>query len=160
MAAPRPPADAVVALRGLTRRFRGLFAGLEDDERPEDVALRPGADGRSALDHVVGATHVLASLGRGVQRALVEDGPLVEPAPPVAAGATGPVEARLAELDDTAQALAARIEHVPAADWARTVRVSDREGSTTALDLLWEAVDGAVAQLRATERVLAEVRQR
>src|ERR671922_204468 len=46
------PADAAIALRGFERRYRGLFAGLGDDESPDDVSHRQ-VSGWSAIDHVV-----------------------------------------------------------------------------------------------------------
>ena len=137
---PRPPADAVVALRGLERRYRGLFAGLEDDESPEDLAHRNGADGRSALDHVAAASRTLSFLGRGVEQALVEDA--------------------LAELGRAAGALADRVGHVSAADWDRHVRVAGRDATTTPLAVLWDAVDSAITHLKQAQQTLAQVRGR
>ena len=72
--AVRPPADAVVALRSLERRWRGLFPGLSDDESPDALAHRPGADGRSALDLATHASRTLSLLGRALEQSLVEDG--------------------------------------------------------------------------------------
>ena len=160
--APRPPADAVVALRSLDRRFRGLFAGLREDERPDDVAHRAGSEGRSALDHVVAATQAVTGLGRDLERVLVEDEPEL-----AAVGAAvpnpvehgdGSVDQRLAELAAAAEALADRADRAPARDWARVGRSGD--GSTiAAAAILWAAVDGALTHLKAAERTLAEVRR-
>lgn len=132
---PRPPADAVVALRSLPRRFKAVFAGQEDDESPEDLANRPGSDGKSALDHVADATAVLGG-----------------------SPAAGGIEAGVGALSDAAEALADRSSHVNADDWAREVTV---DGQTmTALDELWHKVDAAIASLKAAERTIDEVRGR
>jgi len=149
----RPPADAVVALRSLGRRFRGLFAGLEDDESPDDLGHRPGADGRSAVDHVVAATGMITSRGRDLQDALAGRAPGGDRSAnvaPAGGDGSGTAEAVVAELAQAAGALADRLDHVSADDWGR-------EG---ALPTLWDAVDTAVAHLRDAERTLAEVRGR
>jgi hypothetical protein len=162
----RPPADAVVALRSLGRRFRGLFAGLGEDESPDDVAHRVGADGRAAVDHIVGATRTIVFLGRAVEQLLLEEDPVLHPAVADPAARTwegergGTVEDLLAELGWEADALADRVDHVPAADWGRAARVTGRDDTVTASAVLWDAVDSAVAELKAAERTLAEVRRR
>jgi hypothetical protein len=161
---PRPPADAVAALRGLERRYRGLFAGLEDDESPEDLAHRNGADGRSAIDHIVAASRTLTFLGRGIEQALVEDDPVLHPAvadpaerewPP----AEGTVEDALAELGRAATTLADRVAHVPASSWDRHVRVAGHDATTTPLTVLWDAVDSAVAHLKHADTSLEQARR-
>jgi len=162
----RPPSDAVAALRGLGRRYRALFAGLGEDERPDDVAHRPGPEGRSALDHLVAGTRDITALGRALQQVLLEQDPVLprdvgeadaerfEPDP------GGTLEERLAELGWEADELASRAASVAAADWSRTGRVAGSDASVGALDLLWRAVDGAVAHLRAAERTIDAVRGR
>jgi len=161
--APRPPADAVVALRSLSRRYRGLFAGLSEDESPDDLAHRIGAGGRSALDHVVAATRSITFLGRAVEQTLVEDDPVLHPAVLDAAerewpDATGTVEERVDELAWEADALADRVEHIGADQWSRAARVASHDQTTTALAILWDAVDTAVAHLRNAQATLDEVR--
>jgi hypothetical protein len=164
--AHRPPSDAVVALRSLGRRWRGLFAGLGDDETPDDLAHRPGAAGTSALDHAVHATRTLSLLGRAVEQALVEDDPVLHPAvgdPSQRAwdgqSPTG-VDDALAELSHEADRLADRVDRVTADEWAHRVRVAGQDADVTPLDVLWDAVDSAVADLRAAESTLREVRGR
>lgn len=162
---PRPPSDALVALRSLERRYRGLFAGLGEDESPDDLAHRNGSDGRSALDHVVAATRTITFLGRAVEQALVDDDPVLHPAvsDPTRRewpAATGTVDERISELAWEAHALADRIEHVAAADWFRTARVAGHDATTSAAAVLWDAVDSAVEHLKAAERTLREVRGR
>ena len=164
--APRPPRDAVVALRSLGRRWRGLFAGLGDDESPDDLAHRPGADGRSALDHAVHATRTLSLLGRAVEQAFVEDDPVLHPAvgdPSQRAWdgqSAASVDDALAELSHEADRLADRVERVTADEWVRRVRVAGQDADVAPLDVLWDAVDSAVADLRAAEATLREVRGR
>ena len=164
--ATRPPSDAVVALRSLGRRFRGLFAGHEHDESPDELAHRVGPDGHSALDHVVAATRTITFLGRALQQVLVEDDPVLHPgvvdpsARDFGDSPEGAVEDRLAELGWEADALADRIEHEPAESWTRQGRVAGADLAVGALSILWDAVDSAVHHLRAAEHTLDAVRRR
>ncbi len=163
--APRPPADAVVALRSRERRWRGRFAGLGEDESPDALAARPGADGRSALDHATHATRTLSLLGRAADQALVDDDAVLHPAVGDAEQRDWPstestVDDALAELSHEAERLAARIEHVAADEWARRSRVAGQDADMSPLDIVWDAVDAAVSDLRAAEATLHEVRGR
>lgn len=158
---PRPPADAVIALRSLPRRARGLFAGLDADESPDALARRAGADGRSAVDHLAAASRALTAAHRTLDRVLVSEDPqLAVPVDAVAergAGlpASGTLQEQLLDLQLASERLAARAEHVGASEWSRTARSPD--GTTvTAADLLWRAVDDAVATLKAAEQALHE----
>lgn len=160
------PSDAVVALRGLERRYRGLFAGLGEDESADDLAHRRAGEW-SAADHVVTATRFIAGAERALAKVLVADTPSVaavdvDPAAslrPIAEA--GPVDARLAELGSAANALADRIANVPSGDWLRPAVVDDGSGRTvTALDIARAAVDAGVTHLRDAENVLAAVRGR
>lgn len=157
---PRPPRDGVVALRSLPRRFRALFAGLDDDESPDALAVRPGADGTSALGHVAAATQAIQSGSRALGDLLAKDGAVAEP---VVAGAArtpgGSVEERLSELGWEADALADRAEHVGAEAWGRTGTVGGTGAGTSAADAFWSAVDLAVEHLKAAERALDEARR-
>jgi hypothetical protein len=162
---PRPPSDAVVALRSLGRRYRGLFAGLGDDDAPDDLAQRNGRDGHSALDHVVAATRTVTFLGRALEQVLVDDDPVLHPAvldPTERAwpDGSGSVEERVSELAWEADHLADRVGRVPAHDWARQGRVAGNDATVSASAILWDAVDSAVEHLRAAERTLDEVRGR
>ena len=144
--APRPTSDAVVALRSLRRRYRALFAGLGDDESPDDLARRKGPDGRSADDHVIAATDAIATTARTIGAAL---GAVVSlPHDAIGAGAT--VGDDIDELAAWAEALADGVEHVPAQRWA----------DTDAAASLWTAVDTAVDHLRHAEQTLSQVRGR
>jgi hypothetical protein len=160
------PSDAVVALHSLQRRYRGLFAGLSDDESPDDLAHRR-AGGWSAVDHAVAAARFIAGADRALARILTADSPTV-PATDVDPSASsspnappGPVDGFVAELGAEANGMADRIEHVPGGDWTRTAVVDDGSGRTvTALDVARAAVDAGVTHLREAEKVLAAVRGR
>ena len=164
--AARPPADAVVALRSMGRRWTGLFAGLGEDESPDDLAHRVGADGHAALDHALRATRTLSLLGRAVEQILVEDDAVLHPAVGDPAQRArdgqeaGSVDDAIAELVHEADRLADRAGRVGASEWSRRARVAGQDADVGALDLLWDAVDSAVAELRAAERTLREVRGR
>ena len=152
------PADAAVTLRGLERRYRALFAGLGDDESPDDVAHRR-VDGWSAIDHVVAAARAIAASDRALARVLTHDEPVldasdVEPqARPVAP--TGTVHERLSELGYEAVALAARIEKAGAREWVRRGSVAGTDRRFTALDVVRAAVDAGVTHLDDARTVLA-----
>ncbi|MGK2949123.1 MAG: hypothetical protein ACSLFP_11150 [Acidimicrobiales bacterium] len=161
---PRPPADAVVALRSLPRRFRALFAGLGDDESPDDLAHRVGGAGRSAADHIVAARSDLTFFGRAVEQVLTDDEPALHPALDDATqrdwpDAAGAIHERLDELSETAEALAQRLEHVGASQWARRGTVASGGLELSAADLVWRGVDSALEHRQAAEQVLGEVRR-
>jgi hypothetical protein len=158
---PRPPSDGVVALRSLPRRFRAAFAGLGEDESPDALAVRPAADGTSALGHVAAASAALAATAQALQQVLADDDALVSPLPqPVGGTPAGTVEERVSEVGWEAEALADRVEHVSADEWARVATVAGGSGTrVSAADVFWQGVDAAVDQLKAAERTLAEVRQ-
>lgn len=163
--ATRPPSDAVVALRSLGRRYRGLFAGLGDDESPDDLAHRNGGDGRSALDHVAAATRTMTFLGRALDQALVDSDAVLHPAVTDQSArewpdATGTVDDGVDELARAADQLAERAGRVSASEWGRAAVVAGHDASVSALAILWDAVDAAVEHLKAAERTLREVRGR
>lgn len=161
----RPPSDAIVALRSLPRRYRGIFAGLGDDESPDDLAHRPGPEGRSAFDHIAAASRSLTTRGRALERILVDDDPRLDPMDTETVERErelmpgGTVEERLSELEVDALRLAEQADRASARDWGRTGRLDD-DREVTASEVLWEAVDSAVDHLRAAERTLKEVRGR
>ena len=160
------PNDAAVTLRGLERRYRGLFAGLGDDEAPDDVGHRQAADGWSAIEHVVAAAWAIAAAERALATVLTAERPTLSPDDgdptdrPKPGAPTGTVHERIAELGLETTALADRIDHVPAAGWAREGVISADHGRTvSALDIVRSAVRAGIDHLRAAERVLDEVRQ-
>jgi hypothetical protein len=151
------PADAAVTLRGLERRYRALFAGLGDDESPDDVAHRR-VDGWSAIDHVVAAARAIAASDRALARVLTSDHPALDAADidpqtrPVAP--TGTVHERLSELGYEAVALAGRIEDAGAQEWARQGSVAGTDRQLTALDVVRAAIDAGVTHLDEARTVL------
>jgi len=159
------PSDAVVALRSFERRFRALFADLEEGESPDDLARRPAADGWSAIEHVVAAARGIAGCGRALAAVQQSDDPQLDPADVQPAGQprpnqpTGPVHERLAELGIEANLVADLGARTDAAAWERTGTLADGSGRpVTALHLLRTAVGCGVTHLRAAETVLTEVR--
>lgn len=158
------PSDIVVALRGLERRYRGLFAGLGEDESPEDLAHR-AAGGWSPIEHIVAGAWGIAAADRALAAVLTSDSPVLDPADvdadarPKPGAVTGTVHERLAELGLEANAAADRVESTPARDWTRTGVVGDTGRTVTALDLARQAVRVGVAHLRGAEEVLAAVRR-
>jgi hypothetical protein len=159
------PGDAVVALRGLERRYRGLFAGLGDDESPDEVAHRPAPNGWSALEHVVAAAWAVAACSRALGRVLHQDTPHLDPTdvdPTLRdrpSSPSGNLHERLAELGLEANALADQVDDVPAKDWERVGLLDDSSARrVSALDIVRGAVDAGVTHLRAAEYVLNEVR--
>ena len=160
----RPPSDAVVALHSMGRRWRGLFAGLDEDESADALATRPGADGHSALDHATHATRTLSLLGRALEQIVVDSDAVLHPAVTDAsqrewpASTTG-VDEAIDDLAREADRLADRADQVAAGDWTRQAAVAGG-GEVDALTVLWDAVDGAVAELKGAETTLREVRGR
>jgi hypothetical protein len=160
---PLSPSDAAVALRSLPRRFRAALAAPSGEDRPDDLAHRPGADGQSPADHLVAATTAMASMHRTLDQVLVHDDPEVprsapEPGPVGGAAGSRPVEDLFADLGDEAGSLADRVAGVAAEDWRRSAHTPD--GTTVgALDLVAEAVGTAVDRLRAAEATMAELRR-
>ena len=158
------PSDIVVALRGFERRYRGLFAGLGDDEAPDDVAHR-AVDGWSAIEHIVAGAWGIAAADRALAAVLTDDAPTLSPADveadarPRPGGVTGTVHERLSELGLEANAAADRVEGTSARDWDRTGTVEGSGRTVTALDLASLAVAVGVDHLRGAERVLAAVRR-
>jgi hypothetical protein len=157
------PSDIVVALRGLERRYRGLFAGLSEDESPDDVAHRV-AGGWSPIEHIVAGAWGISAADRALAAVLTGDSPVLDPtdvdpaARPKPGAVTGTVHERLAELGLEANAAADRIEATNARDWTRTGVVGGTGRTLTALDLAKLAVDAGVSHLRAAQDVLAAVR--
>jgi len=140
--------DAVAALRSFPRRF-GAVLELEPGEDP--AVLEP------VVEHVDRAGRDLAVLAAAVDTALVHDHPVLHPAVADESARTYPdiaeveIEAALDLLRLEAEALASRVEHVGADTWGRKAKVA-RDGTTTPLDVLREAVRTTAAHLRAAEK--------
>ncbi len=158
------PSDIVVALRGFERRYRGLFAGLGEDQSPDDVAHRV-VGGWSPIEHVVAGAWGISAADRALTAVLTTESPELDPADVVAENrakpgqVTGNVHERLAELGFEANAAADRVDATPADDWDRQGRVAGTDRTVTALDLARAAVEAGVDHLRAAEALLAKVRR-
>jgi hypothetical protein len=158
------PSDIVVTLRGLERRYRGLFAGLGEDDSPEDAAHRV-VGGWSPIEHIVAAAWAIADADRALAAVLTQDGPTLAAtdvdtaARPKPGGVTGTLHERLATLGLEANALADRVDATPARDWERTGTVAGSDRTVTALDIARSAVEAGVTHLRAADETLAAVRR-
>jgi hypothetical protein len=150
------PADCAVAFRSFARRYRGLFAGFDDDESADALLNRPGAGGVSATELAARAGDDLAAASEALRQTLVVDIPDVSLTTTVTAGAMTPQQA-LEGVTNAAEGLANRIDAADAADWRRRAVVDGR--STTALDLVRGAVRTASDGYRATERAVEEARR-
>jgi hypothetical protein len=133
------PPDAIVALRSLPRRFRATVMPNPDDApAPDAVGI--------ALDAAGTAAAQLDAIGAQLRGVLLTDSPGLGALPP-----TGPGDRSnaLDRLTAAATGLADLARSQPASAW---VRPGLREGRTlTAADLLREAVDVAIRQLRVAE---------
>lgn len=155
------PADIVATMRSLPRRFREALA-TDDEEDQDALASVVGADGRSALDHVAGTGRMLALFGGALGEVLngrqpVLHAAITDPSARRWEHAASDLEGELSLLDTEADELAGRVERTAADQWDQVGRVA---GGTelTALDLAKEAVQVAVAGLRATEQAMREAR--
>jgi hypothetical protein len=155
------PSDAVVTLRGLERRYRALFAGLGDDESPDDAAHRR-VDGWSAIDHIVAAARAIGASDRALQAVLTTDQADLSTADvgvddrPQPVAPTGTVHERISELGMEAVSMAGHIEGVSASDWTRQ-GIGTSGTAITALDLVRRAVEAGVGHLDDARRVLSAV---
>ena len=138
--------DAVVSLRSYPRRFRTAVLPITDDPTVEALAERVGPDGRSAADVVVSVTNTWVLLGQALRQILIEEAPVVhagvvDPAQRVWDAPPGStVDGALDRLADEATALADAADAVSSRDWGRTGSVAGDGATTTALDVLREAV--------------------
>ena len=166
------PDDAEVAVRSFPRRFReaASAAAVTLDDEPDEadvdeVANRPGVDGRSGLDHVATAAARLDAACRALRTAVVSptariDHTLLEDAPPASVpDHSGHLEAELDGLERAASALAEVTGAADANQWLAT-RPTTASGSASPLALLQATVGVVLDHLRALERVLREVRGR
>jgi hypothetical protein len=161
------PGDAVAALRSYPRRYRSLLTTFDDDEKPDDLVHRAGADGRSAVDHVDHVARSLAILGRALHDVLQHDDVTVAPATfdddarewQVASGDPS-LQAALDFLTVECEGLADAVSRVPAESWARTATAAGEGRTVTALDIVREAVRTGAEHLRTAERTLTAARGR
>jgi hypothetical protein len=144
--APLSPPDAVVALRSFARRFAEVG---QPDPDAEDV--EPASDGptEKTLAAAEAAAAAIATSGEQLRRVLVEDSPVIGPAPDLdAAPASAPADA-IDRLRTAAERVADLARDQPASAWSR---VGHRPGQdVTAAHLLREAVHAGVHELRVAE---------
>jgi hypothetical protein len=155
------PADVAVTMRSLPRRF-GEALKARDDEDVEALARVMGPDGASALDHVADTGRVLALIGGALGEVVAGHQPVLrsavtDPGARTWEHAATDLEGELSLLADEATALADRVERTSADQWKAVGTVT---GGTemTALDLAREAVQVAIAGLKATEASMSAAR--
>lgn len=165
------PADASVAVRSFGRRFRDAAAAAAtslDDEPDEaeldEMAGRPGDDGRSALDHLAAASERLARASAAVRSAVVNsahriDAGLLDLTVPTGSAHSDHLEAELARIEQTAPDLARAIDDADPSQWLASRSTTD-DGSATPLQVVQSTVAFVLDRLRDTERTLREVRGR
>lgn len=161
------PPDAAIALRSYPRRFRALFAALDADERPDDLAHRAGPGGRSAVDHAADAAATFRLVADAVRLVVGTDRPEVPPGAvseadreAIAVGGSRTTEGVLGDLAAGAEALASIAGEVAGDDWRRTGVVAGTGSEVSALDLLREAVRTGRSRLLDAQAVLSAVRGR
>lgn len=119
------PGDVAPALRSFARRYRApLTRFLPGEDGDALVRTRPEPGTWSALGYAAHVRDVFTAYGARIERIVVEDRPALEPLDPDARAE----DARYDELDPVAvadelaaaaEALAARLEGLPAGDWSR-----------------------------------------
>ncbi len=154
--------EAAVAMRSYGRRFRHAILPIEDDPDAEEIALRIGPDGHSALDLVTTTTNTWVLLAQALHQVVVQDTPVLH------AGVIDPderawdtptmpsVAESLTRLEDEATAFADAIDRVHSPDWNRTGQIAG-SGPISALDLVKEAVRTGADHLHGVETTLAAV---
>lgn len=153
--------DAIVALNSFPRRYREVFAAVQDEGDVDSlVRERPEPATWSALEYAAHVRGVVQLFDERVRRALVEDSPEV----PGSALDENPWEGHepgddlavvLDGLTAACHSLVARLEGVQGEDWNRTVV---REGEE--ISVLWMArntVHEGAHHLRDIEKVLRAV---
>jgi hypothetical protein len=156
------PSDVAVTMRSLPRRFGEALAARDDDD-VESLAGVLGPDGASALDHVADTGRMLALIGGALGEVVSGRRPVLpaaitDPSARTWEHAATDLEGELSLLTDEAIALAELVERTSAEQWKAAATVT---GGTemTALDLAREAVQVAIADLKATEAAMAAARR-
>jgi len=138
-----------------------MLTSFDEDERPDDLIHRAGADGLSAVDHADHVARSIAILGEAVRQVLVQDDPTLLPAVAddsarewqMAAQPTA-ATAALDFLDAECNAMADTVERTPADDWTRSGTVAGSGEKMTALAIVREAVRTGSDHLHAAERAI------
>jgi hypothetical protein len=141
------PADAAVALRSFPRRYREAVDEARA-KRPDLEVTASAAGHRAPLVIAVAASTVLDRLRQGVERALTDTGPSLDPslldrtALESTSGMTGQLprtmDAALDGLQEVATRFADLAQHTPLREWDRGGLIG--QTPVTALDLLKDAV--------------------
>ena len=159
------PQDALVAFRSYPRRYGTEFEEIEGDDSLDELAVRAGPDGVSALHAVSDVTRTWSVLSSALTQVLRHDDAVLHPAvadvslrhwdtPP-----PGTVADALTLLGHQAEALADQISGVLSTDdWNRSATVAGG-GSVTALDLVKDAVGVGADGLTQVRATLAAVRR-
>jgi hypothetical protein len=159
------PRDCVAALRSYPRRFRATITTVGDDERPDDVAHRPGPDGHSAVDVADRTARAIDALGDAARTALVTDHATLpaelfdDGARPWRDAGGEPVESVLDLLTLECNRLAAEVERVDADSWTRTATIAGSGRTVSALDVVREAVRVGAEGIKAAEAAMAHARR-
>jgi DinB superfamily len=159
------PGDCAAALRSFPRRFRAVLATFDEDEKPDDLVHRPGADGRSAAQHADHVARSIALLRQALHDVLVHDRPVLpagvfDDGSALSGEGNGSVEAVLDSLSAECAALADTVDRTDADAWSRVGIVGGAGGrSVSALDILREAVRIGSDGLREAERAVTEARR-
>ena len=157
------PSDVAVTMRSLPRRFGEALAARDDDEDVEALARVMGPDGSSALDHVADTGRMLALIRRALVDVVSGHQPVLhaaitDPSARTWEHAATDLEGELSLLTDEATALAEQVERTSAEQWNAVGTIASGT-EMTALDLAREAVQVAIAGLKATEAAMAAARQ-
>lgn len=150
------PADAGVAARSYTRRYRGLLVRPDDDD-PEIVHRRPPSGQPSAVEHAEQAAAVLAAAAGALQVVRVRDDPEVDLDPAVAAGGRAALAEVLDRLATGAGDLAAQTELLRGDEWSRA-GLEPGGRRVTALDIARHGVHAGIHHLRAAARAIEGAR--
>lgn len=152
--------DALVALRSFPRRWRALFAGLDDEDTDARALIgrRPEPATWSALEYAAHVADVLRLYDEWVRRVLVEDRPSLPGVDPDRwADDRRYADQRLPDVLDGLEAaaggLADRLQQVEGESWERR---GVREGED--VSVLWmarQAVHEGAHHLRDAERSLS-----
>ena len=119
-----PPAEAIAAIRGFTRRYRAPFTRLLRGEDESVLRTRPAPETWSALEYGAHVRDVFARYADWVGRILAEDrpvleGPLIDD-PSIVRGYNDEAPAEVVEgVATQAERLAAVFEAVPDGAWDR-----------------------------------------
>src|SRR4051794_33744195 len=74
------PQDAVVAFRSFPRRYGAELTGIEGDDQPDELAVRIGPEGESALQIVSDVTRTWAVISAALAQVVRTDDPVLHPA--------------------------------------------------------------------------------